>query len=102
MKIQRSIDGYERKDLLTYVFAHCVSIEQDILNSAKLQDMQAWCEKELCEERAGNIIQEAMWGWLDYFEGDWCFIYDDLHDNGDWVFWFANKSDMTRFQLTWL
>ena len=102
MKITTSIDGYDRKDLLQYVFAHCVCISELTANtSRKVDEMQAWCEQELGENRAGNIIHEAILGWLDYFEGDWCYIYDDLHDNGDWVFWFARERDMMKFILTW-
>ena len=98
-----NIEIYERKDLLRYVLAHCVCIgELTANNSARVREMQAWCEREFGESRDGNIISEAMEGWLDYFDGDWCYIYDDLHNTGDWVFWFSRTSDKVQFELTWL
>lgn len=87
----------ERPDLVQYVAHHCVR-----MNSQHTWDEQvAWCEHRFGEQRPGDIMQEALEGWLDYFDGDWQLMYDPWSSNRQFVIWFANKSDLTQFQLTW-
>ena len=98
MEISTDISKFSRPDLITWVFDHCVNIPEHRLQD--LINMECWCERELGDQRPGNIIGEAMDGWLDFHEGDWCIIHDILHRNGN-VVWFSSKSDMVRFQMSW-
>lgn len=97
-------DQYVNKKLLDHVFDHCVRIpgKMVVFDNPTVKIMTEWCIGTLGEPRDGDIIQEAMRGQLDEFAGDWCFLYDELHDNGSCVFWFARKSDLLSFELAWL
>lgn len=88
-----------RQDLIEYVIHKCVRLN----NQRNWLAQSQWCEQHVGECRPGDIFQEAQEGWIDYFDGDWQLIqHNGAHDMpAGWVFWFANKSDQTQFQLTW-
>ncbi len=97
-------DQYVNKKLLNDVFDHCVPVPKvmGVLQYNTVKIMSQWCISTLGDPRDGDIIQEAMRGTLEEFTGRWCFLYDVLHNNGSCVFWFAHKSDLLKFELTWL
>lgn len=98
MEISADLQHFSRPDLIKWVFDHCVNIPEHMVED--LINMEYWCERELGDQRQGNIIWEAMDGWLDFHEGDWCIVHDLLHANGS-VIWFSSKSHMVRFQMSW-
>lgn len=99
MHEDRDLSGYPRPDLIRYVLRHCVRVPNE--KKHLLGEMKAWCLEHFEDERPGSILIEAMEGWLDYFEGDWCELYDEFTP-GDYLFWFEKKQDRVLFTLTWL
>ncbi len=91
--------GFSRPDLVRYVLDHCVELPVERIKD--LQAITSWCEERFGEERPGSILSEAMEGWLDYFDGDWCGLFDEL-DRSKYLFWFFRKEDRALFTLTWL
>lgn len=95
----RDLTRYLRPDLIKHVLDHCVEIPVDRLHD--LYHMIKWCEERFGEPRPGSILKDAMEGWLDHLDGDWCDLYDDL-DRTKYLFWFYRDEDRVLFTLTWL
>jgi hypothetical protein len=95
----RDLTGYSRPDLIRYVLRNCVRIPEEKMQV--LGEMKAWCMQHVGDERPGSILMEAMEGWLDYFDGEWCDLADEF-SAGDYLFWFEKTKDRVLFTLTWL
>jgi hypothetical protein len=91
--------GYSRPDLIRYVLRTCVGIPDEKMHM--LDEMKAWCNANVGEERPGSILFEAMEGWLDYFDGEWSHFPNEI-EQGAYLFWFDRKQDRVLFTLTWL
>jgi hypothetical protein len=92
-------NGYSRPDLICWVLNHCVEIPPEKMD--KLHLMREWCQHLLDEPRGGNILFEALEGYIDYFDGEWEDFVNEL-DNSQYLFWFDKKQHRTLFTLTWL
>jgi len=90
---------YPRPDLICWVLNHCVEIPPEKMD--KLHLMKEWCRDQFDEPRGGNILVEALEGYIDYFDGYWEDFVHEL-DNSQYLFWFDRKQHRALFILTWL
>jgi hypothetical protein len=96
--LPEDLSGYVRPDLITWVAATCVPVTKGVAaNWAAL----AWCDARMGEQRAGNILQEAQEGWIDYFDGDWQMVCNPFVWQEQFVIWFASRELMTEYLITW-
>lgn len=93
------LDRYPHSDLIRWVLNNCVEIPPEKMD--KLHLMREWCQDRFDEARAGNILFEALEGYIDYFDGEWEDFVNEL-DNSQYLFWFGNKQHRALFTLTWL
>lgn len=93
------IEGFPRTDLIQWVADNCVCLREQ--TPAYLEQVSTWCEDRFGESRAGNILQEALEGWIDYFDGDWQLIFNPFVATEQLVIWFANRNDLVEFSMLW-
>jgi hypothetical protein len=91
--------GYSRPDLIKWVCATCVTLPS--YSPGSLETIHQWCEQHWGEQRAGNILQEAQEGWIDYFDGDWQIAFNPWCAHEELILWVSDKSKLTQFCLTW-
>lgn len=91
--------GYSRPDLVEWVMNKCVIVPA---SSEKLMEMVNWCKENCKERRPHHPLYEAQEGWIDFFDGDWCYTNDgrvDPLEISTYNFWFWNDSDRVEFVL---
>lgn len=98
LKLPDPIPG-SRPDLVTWVVSTCVTLPD--CWPLENDTMYEWLESRFGESRPGNILQEALDGWIDYFDGDWQVLWNPFDWKEDLIIWFARKEDLTEFVLTW-
>jgi hypothetical protein len=82
--------------LLNHVKSQCVFIDRDA-NHEKISQMKKWCEENIGEVRPHHPLDEAVQGWQDYFDEEWCFFSRFFSDY--FVFWIYNKEKRMQFAL---
>lgn len=90
-------DEKRRKRLIEYTKKNCVFVDVDL---ETLAEMIKWCKTNIGEERFGHPLYEAeVYGYIDYFEGDWA---ESHHKDTTYCFWFENQKHKVEFSLRWL
>jgi hypothetical protein len=94
-----------RKNLYNRYFSQCVMIPRD--KRSQMKQMAEWCTKEYGTPRTGNILEEAMDGWVALREGSWSITveYSPYDRDSDYeaqhYFWFNDEESRQVFVLTW-
>lgn len=94
--LPEDLTDYSRPDLIKWVAATCIQLPH-----TPPQAQLDWCEQHFGEQRAGNILQEAQEGWIDYFDGDWQVLTSPFVWQEPFMIWFANRDDQVTYQLAW-
>ena len=99
LKLPEDLSGYSRPDLIKWVCETCVTLPHRA--PGYVEKISLWCEKRWGEQRAGNILHEAMEGWIDYFDGDWQIAFNPWCASDELIIWVSDKNKLVEFALTW-
>lgn len=99
LSVPENLQGYPRPDLIDWVASECVPLKTQ--SPEFLEQVSAWCEARWGEARAGNILQEAQEGWIDYFDGEWQMICDPFYAHERFVIWIADRNNRAEYALVW-
>ena len=99
LHVPDNLQGYPRPDLIHWVAQECGPLKTQ--SPKFLEQVSVWCESRWGEARAGNILQEAQEGWIDYFDGEWQLICDPFHAQESFVIWIGDCNKRMEFALQW-
>lgn len=93
-----------RPDLIEWVNRNSIIVDAQPI---QLLEMKNWCDENIGEMRPCHPLREAQLGWVDFFDGEWCYMRVDPQEYQEYPkcseykfnFWFRNASDKTRFTL---
>lgn len=86
-------------NLIECVTRECVPLRHQ--TPEFFEQVKTWCHARWGEPRPGNILTEAMEGYIDYFDGDWQILFNPMSEHAEWWIWLGNRNDRTEFQLIW-
>jgi hypothetical protein len=68
------------------------------VSGERFDEMVKWLLENVGEERPYHPLEEAMEGYIDYFDGEWAMRWDQ----GTLKVWFWSKTQAAKFALFWM